>query len=305
MTKYNKQILKYLDKIDDIKLKIYARKLGINKSKLYSRKKIYRKIYKKYNLSAFKIQSFFKKNIKNIETKSYYNNETLLGDKIIDIDSKLLYVIDNYIFNIKELKKNLEVTNKNPYTQKIISKYHINTINKKINDLENNNISLNIDNDMPINSLITSKISSLFYELSILNSYPNINIFTSYSNNELYSFMKQIYRYNVIKNVFTENDYNKITNLYNKIKYDKNIEIKFKCKSINLLEKIIKYNDSNNYLRGIIINENIVDNINSLLNVNIYDYNYDYNHWFDELINNSFLNETIYQPLPHGINTFV
>ena len=45
--------------------------------------------------------------------KSYINIETILGDKIEDIDENFFYTVDNFAFDVREIYKNNLI---NPYT---------------------------------------------------------------------------------------------------------------------------------------------------------------------------------------------
>ena len=283
MTKYNQSTFKYLDTFEDNKLKLYANKIGINKNKINksSRPKLYKLIYKKYNKSALKIQNFIKKN------KIYNNDYTLLGDKIKDIDNNLLYIINNYAFDIKEIYENLKFTKENPYTKEIISEYHIQKINKKINKLEKSNVNIKIESEIPKQSLVTSKTANLFSKLSFLHAYPNVTIFIKYTNEEYLLYFKQIIKYKLISDNLNEKRIQKLEKLYNSCKNNKDIEIKFRCIGINILENLININDNHNYTRGLIITENIVSNIKykyELPLTNNYSY---YNDLYDNIINNT------------------
>lgn len=273
--RYNKSILKSLDKMSDSKLKKYSKRLQILKNKAYNRNKIYKRIYKKYIISVKIIEKFIKKYKLN---NKYINEYTLLGDNISDIDNNFIYIINKYAFDIRELKKILETAPINPYTRERISRKHIIDIRKKILELRKKKIKTNIDEDVPLESLINAKAASLFNDLSRLHVYPNLTVFSNYSDKEFLIYLKHVRRFRLIKNEFSDKDLEKIEKAY---KSDN--KIKYRCIGINILKKIISKLDGYQSSRALILTENLYSNITMYYNRHIID-NYSYVSYWDSTV---------------------
>ncbi len=217
------------------------------------------KFYKKYcKPSAINIQSKWRtylarRQLEDLKAqkkdkKKYYNKETLLGDKVKDIDDEYFYTTNNFAFDIRELKQ----VEKNPYTNCPFSSKEEKQINRILDNLESNNISTDIDNEIPFESMYTSSLANVFSKLEQSGTYSNLEVFKNFNAKELLIFIKFLKQCPIIFENMDYNNFRHIRELY----YDGPNE-QFKYSIIKFLEYLLDSNPINQDIIALVISEAI------------------------------------------------
>ena len=144
-----------------------------------------------------------------IDRKSCNNNEDFFTYETVDeIDDKYFFSYKDdtniiWFFDIRSLKKLIEMNQGNPYTMKAFDHIIIYKVNKLIEYLINNNISLDFKDEMKElkqdkKKLLKQKITDVFASIERLGFSINIEWFTSLhiiQLKNLYSHMEDIWNY--------------------------------------------------------------------------------------------------------------
>lgn len=244
-----------------------------------------------YFNSALKIQKAYKnylqKNIiidfhrRSLEVDETFNNDsTLLGKNIDEFDKMYFYKLGKYFFDIRELYHNLIYSNKNPYTNKIFNQYQLNQIyriyHNLIKDYENFKFLEQDDDEVLSNQ---NKLSQYLTDISfkfenIINGVSNIILLNNYNEYDLFNFINDIFYYDLIKNIYNEEElfdelhllykyYKREKRHYSKIYYYSVMmenRFNYRYRIYNIINNIINVNDNYRITRCYIINENIVNN---------------------------------------------
>jgi hypothetical protein len=226
---------------------------------VYSRKKLLNRILKFYYNKVRIIERFYMQSVKKILIKSqlqFINDETILGDPVINIPKIFKYSFKLYAFDIRELYKIITIKNINPYTNNQFPYYVKTRVFNIITYLKHNKISIDFENTIPLESIISVKMTNFLTILSDLQTYPNIEIFLNYTPQQLFYYMKYIRLNNLIREKFVFSMYSDIKRHY--IQYD---NIKFKLELINSLLIVININDNYQHTRALILSNALVSNI--------------------------------------------
>lgn len=196
--------------------------------------------------------------IRNSDNK-YINDETILGDKIENIEKQYFYTTNNFAFDIREIYKNNFV---NPYTNIMFDEKIIRQIKRIIRKNNKNNYSIEIKNAIPCKSELSVMISNFFNKMLKLKTYPNVDAFHKYNIFELFIFICYLIKFEIIKNCVTYHDIKRLKEFYQKCEDDDANDInEFKFYVMILLNKIL--NDGTQHLETIalIISESMVIDI--------------------------------------------
>jgi len=144
-----------------------------------------------------------------IDRKSCNNNEDFFTYETVDeIDDKYFFSYKDdtniiWFFDIRSLKKLIEMNQGNPYTMKAFDYITIYKVNKLIEYLNNNHISLDFKDEIKElkqdkKKLLKQKITDVFASIERLGFSINIEWFTSLhiiQLKKLYSYMEDIWNY--------------------------------------------------------------------------------------------------------------
>ena len=235
--------------------------------------------------SAIKIQRAFRKYKtywvnKDYQSRNYnendkfYNNTTLLGKEINEIDKMYFYKNNNYFFDIRELDKHILNSNKHPYTNLIMHKKTIRQIKRIIFNLRKYYDNFNeIDEEDSLSNIniITSLKTDLFLKIDKYIGVSNISSFNKLNESSLFYYIEELFLCNLISTLFDEDDvlytidnlyrkfYNEMRNYNCNTYYNKMLKHRFNFHYyiLQFLHKVIDYQDENQITRSFILNENI------------------------------------------------
>ena len=220
-----------------------------------------------------------------IKDKEYRNTETLIGDPIEDIDKCFIFINQSYVLDMREIIK--YETKKNPYTNIPFDTFSDKLIKKIIYKLNEEGISLVINNDIPLESEITALTTTVFNLLSRNDTYPDIMTFNDYDIEQLYVYFKYIVSFDLIDKAITYAETRRIYNFYNNYNH-----LKLRYYILITLKKIITIDDEHSDTRSIIITETIRDDI-----IDIYRYGEN-----PEVYDNPVYNSPVFGPIIPPLN---
>ena len=240
--------IKHKKNLVNLAQKFYKKNINTSVTTIQS---CWRNFLNKRNYLDFKAQH-------KIENKNYINSSTLLGDEIKYLKYPYFYSIGNFAFDIREAQK----LDKNPYTNLEFTPEQKKQIQRIVNNLEKNNIPTEIDNSIPLKSLLTSSTASLFSKLSDNQSYPSINIFNNFTLKEIKYFLKFLYKCPIIKLYLKVDNFNYLMDLYYEIFEDNENEInQFKYSVVKFLDSILDSGSNDKDIISLIITESIRSDI--------------------------------------------
>jgi hypothetical protein len=278
-------------------MKTIKKKLLIKTTRRRNKKKlkIFIRLY-----SAIKIQNAFRKyqikiRLSDIEHRvlkepdKFSNDTTFIGKKLSEIEKVYFYIHSNYFFDIRELVQHIRHSLKHPYTNVIFNKFTINQILRINHTLMNNyenykTLDEDNNNNLSNKNIISSLKTDIFLKIDSRIGVSNVNTFNNYDELDLYFFVENIMTFSLIKNLFNVNEilhqthyfYNKFENErshYNQTHSDYldnfyKYRFRFKYHILNILLKIVNFNDNNLTTRCHIINETISRHIyeNEIIN---------------------------------------
>ena len=311
--KVNSQIIKsYFNKNDLNKI---AKKNNFKKvivKKHYNKEDIYNFINKK----AIIIQSFVRRYLAKLyynflinsvkHTKEKYIYETsIIGQTIEEIPS--IYFINislnnekNFFFDIREIYKIININSINPFTNLQFTDLDMKKINKHIKVLRSKNVSLIFNNEIPIESILTCKITELVTLLSDDGFYIDMEIINNFDTFDYINVIDQIIENPITGCFINQTIINNLNNYY----YNFNLfesRLKIITYVLNILLAIIKFQEINHSLtitkKLIIFNaiqfngEYYNDNRNSIINLFL-NYNEDEEEYEEEEDDDNNYNES-------------
>ncbi len=305
--KYN--ILKNLELIDESDILLYLSSLKNINEKIQFKKKILNYKYSYYNLHSEKIQKKWREYyvytifIDNLFRKkknvNYYNKTNFLGIPIEQINPKYFFsYYDNkhyYAFDIRELYEIIKYNKKNPYTTKPFSKYIIKKINRIVKRYKLDSIYDLLEDDIPICSLDSAKIASIFNHLSHIGVYADMNKFLSFTSLQYVYFIQDLVSNKIIEKSINKTHYNQVIKIYKNTYYSNKSKLK-KIRNfiLEIISDLTNTRDDLLYTRALLIAEQI---------------NYDYNQEIDQnstddeyTENSNKKNIPIAPPMPKSLN---
>ena len=215
---------------------------------------------------------------RSLEVDETFNNDTtLLGKNMNEFHKMYFFKLGHYYFDIRELYQNKNYSTKNPYTNKEFNRYQLNQIYRIYNnlriDFENFKL-LEEDNQEVLSNenKLSKKLADISIKIdNITNGVSNIILLNNYSEYELFSFINNIFYYDLIKSLYDEKQlFDELHLLYRNFKkeikiYDRDYyysvimenRFNYRYKIYNIINKIINIKDDFQITRCYIINENI------------------------------------------------
>jgi len=238
--------------------------------KIKKKRKYLKLCYQTYNHNAKVIQRFFRKHIAykhflDLKHKTqgnynqYINNTTLLGVTIVNIPSQYFYYFESsklkHAFDIRELKKIIDLQMNHPYTNQPIPISIKKQINRIIFKLNSQGISTLIYNFIPKQSLISSKISELHHTFLILNVYTNFDKLYKFQIQDYEFLLEDLLENNLLKNIINQKLFNKIKYYYSLKHTNKKIINKLLSYILFFFESLINVKDIHQSTRALAISE--------------------------------------------------
>jgi len=249
------------------RLKAYAIDAGIVKprSRFKTRDELMRVIERVRIEKAIVLQSVFRQHLAYLEIEDrrsqirepdheWRNSETLLGDNIYEIPLDYFYSVDGYAFDIRELN---QTRGRNPYINLPFATKIKNQINRIITSLQKRNISIEIENPIPIDSQISATLTDVCNRLGDFGHSVAPQIFIDWTTYYMNAFYKRINEHPII---------------YQKIGYVEHVEFidayesndlnKMRYHCLEILKQLIFTNDETVDIRILIIANALNDNNN-------------------------------------------
>ena len=237
--------------------------------KYYDKKEIYNFI----NDKAIIIQSYVRRYLAKLFYKyllnsikyspdKYLNDSSIIGLSIDDIEKKYFININShncdkyFFFDIREINK-LIVNNQfiNPYTNQEFRQLDIKNIEYHIKILNKNNVSLEFNNEIPKESIITCKITELLTLLSDEALHVDMSIINSFNRDDYVNLINQLLENAITYRFINQRILDNLNSYY--YYYDlEESEDKIKNYVLTIILGILKFNEDNegyNFAKKLII----------------------------------------------------
>lgn len=232
-----------------------------------------RKILKKVTILYFtiKIQRFFKKYLERIKLNdelvqikegNFINDSTFIGTDLNSLKSLYFYKHNNFFFDIRELRKHIVNSDKNPYNNTLFSKFTLRQIkriyNKVINNINYQTLQDEYRDELSHENIITSMKANIFSIIDDNIGTSNFQIFNDFTNIDLLRFIETIFNYDSISsNFYVEREIDTLDELYHYYILEKrrnrqfnyndfNHNFNFNHKVLTLLNEILNISNSDN-----------------------------------------------------------
>ena len=229
-----------------------------------------KQIIKKMAILYFtiKIQRFFKKYLERIKlsdelvTKkegNFINNSTFIGTDFNNLDEIYFFTHNKFFFDIRELRKHIINSNKNPYDNKTFTNFTIRQIkrvyNKVILNVNYQSLEEDYNDDLSYDNILTSMKASIFSKIDENIGTSHFQQFNNFSNLDLISFMEILFNYDLISERFyVERELDILANLYHNYRLEK--------------RRNRRHNRSSYLIHNFNFNHKILNLLNEILNVN-------------------------------------
>lgn len=234
------------------------------------KRKYIKSCYKKYTYNSILIQRFFRKNIAYkhfLDIKhnthgnynQYLNKTTLLGITIEKIPSHFFFYTESsklkHAFDIRELKKIIDLQMNHPYTNQPIPISINKQVNRIIYKLNSQDISTLIYNYIPKNSLISSNLSELHHTFLMLDVYTNFDKLYKFKVFDYQFLLEDLLENKILKNAVNIKLLNKIKYYYSFKNTNKEIVNKLLSYFLRLFKNIVNITDIHQSTRALAISE--------------------------------------------------
>lgn len=184
---------------------------------------------------TIKIQKYFKKYLERIKLSdqlvqmkegNFINETTFIGIDYNNLKSLYFYKHNNFFFDIRELRKHIINSNKNPYNNTLFSKFTLRQIKRIFIKVRNNinyeSLQDEYADELSHENIITSMKTSIFSKIDDNIGTSNFGIFNNFRNIDLLHFIEIIFNYDLISiNFYVEREMDILDDLYNSYMLEK------------------------------------------------------------------------------------